>query len=69
MAVMESQKGLPAGQELRDRRVALGLSQGQLAALAGCDRGTVAQWEARSRNRRPAPVLVKIAKALRELEE
>jgi transcriptional regulator with XRE-family HTH domain len=56
------------GTALRDRRLALGLSQARLAELAGCSRERVTLWERAIAPQRPTPVLARIDAALRELE-
>jgi transcriptional regulator with XRE-family HTH domain len=65
---MRSPAPIVTGTDLRDRRLALGLSQARLAALADCSRERVTLWERTIAPQRPTPVLARIDAALRELE-
>ncbi len=59
---------IETGEVLRDRRLALGLSQVALGILADCETGTVQRWESMPRAKRVARALERIDAALTELE-
>jgi transcriptional regulator with XRE-family HTH domain len=59
---------IAVGDTLRNRRLALGISQAVLAAEAGVGAGAVSQRELGLVPKRPTPALTAIDEALRRLE-